>query len=274
MAHGRRHIPFEGAAAFSQLTGVPQAWFEHRLPRWLDRDRWREIELFGQAWRDDWTLRGTHQQVCTLCLSEQGFARAEWDLNAYAACHLHGTILLDHCGYCGRGISPDRPAVDICSCGHYIAAEMMPADSAVVRWSAMCADAVGAGAGICATDLGGLSLLQGLSADGAYRVLLAFGGGQPALRGRVLNSVESWLTSAAMHEVLATAIRRMAEPTGFMWGSRSEVQRCTSSLAEQQLRGVTPFDRTAAGHLRNAMGLPARWRNRRPAFHHQLDLFT
>ncbi|MBA4341651.1 MAG: hypothetical protein C0423_05795 [Methylibium sp.] len=272
--HSRRHIPIEGAAAFAQLTGTAQAWFEHRLPRWVGRDRWREIHLFGQAWRDDWTLRGTHQQVCSLCLSELGFARAVWDLSAYTACHVHGTILFDHCGQCGRGLSPDRPALDVCSCGRYLVADMAQADPDVLRWSAVLSHAVGTGGSVGIEGLGSLSPLQGLSADGAYRVLLAFGGGHLALRGRMLNSAEPWLTSADLHELLVTAIRRLSAPTGFPWGSKSEIQRCTSSLAEQQLRGVTPFDRTAAGQLRGALGMPSRWRNRRRAYHQQLDLFA
>jgi hypothetical protein len=270
--HGRRHIPFEGSAAFTQLTGVEQTWFEHRLPRWVERDRWREICLFGQSWRDDWTLRGTRQQVCPSCLAETRFARAEWDLIAYAACHVHGAVLLDHCGYCGRGISPDRPALEVCSCGRYLVADTAPAAPSVIQWSALLSRAIATGNSV-EEQQGDLGALQGLSADGAYRILLAFGGGQPALRGRVLNGIEPWLTSADMHELLATAIQRLATSTEFPWGSRSDIQRCVSALAEQQLRGVTSFDRAFTAQVRDAIRLPSRWRNRHRVYQQQLTLF-
>lgn len=271
--HGRRHIRFEAAAAFSQLTGVAQAWFEHRLPKYTERDRGSEMDLFGRVWRGDWAHRGTHQQVCLACLEESGHARVEWDLTAYVACHVHGGILLDRCGQCGRGISPDRPALDICSCGRFLEMATPPADPRVRVWSAMLSDAVCSGEAIRGDGSGVTSLLRGMTADGAYRVLLAFGGGHNALRGRMLNGAEPWLTSLDLHEVLATALARMAWPAGAPWGGRTDVQRCANSLAEQKFRGISAFDRVAAGHLLDALGLPSKWRNRYPAYHDQLDLF-
>jgi hypothetical protein len=271
--HSRRHIHADAAGAFSQLTGLPQSWFEHRLPSFSGRDRWREVHLFGHTWRDDWILRGPHQQVCPRCLSEQGYARTEWDLIAYPACHHHGLILLDHCGRCGRGISPDRPALEVCSCGRYLVAESRAADPAVVQWSRLVVSTLAKTAVIDGVGLGAMEPLRGMTIDGAYRALLAFGGGQDALKGCVLTGVAPWLRSADLHDVLAVALQRMGTPTSAPRSTRTHLQRCADSLAEQKLRGVSQFDRAAAGRLLEAIGQPPKWRNRQPIFHDQLDLF-
>lgn len=272
--HSRRHIQSDASNAFAQLTGVPQSWFEHRLPSVSGKDRWQEVRLFGQAWRDDWTLRGTHQQVCLDCLTEHGYARMEWDLAAYTACHHHQIVLLDHCGECGRGISPDRPALDVCSCGRYLATENKPANAAVVRWSALIAGALASQGDVIEGDgLIAMEPLRGMSLDGGYRVLLAFGGGKATLKGQVMNGVATWLRSADLHDILASALSRMAKSGDFVRAGRTELQRCADSLAEQKLRGISPFDRAAAGHLLEAIGQAPRWRNRQPIYHDQLDLF-
>ncbi len=271
--HSRRHIHSDAAGGFSQLTGIAQAWFEHRLPNFSGKDRWREVHLFGHTWRDEWTLRGTHQQVCPLCLEDRGYARAEWDLTAYTACHYHGVVLLDHCGKCGRGISPDRPALDVCSCGRYLAAAVNQADAAVVQWSALIVRTLAGCSAITGEDLAVMEPLQGMTLDGGYRVLLALGGGHNALKGHVLNGVAPWLRTADLHDILSSALRRMGSPAGIPRATRTELQRCVDGLAEQRVRGVSQFDRASAGRLLGTIGQPPKWRNRQPIYHDQLDLF-
>jgi len=271
--HGRRHIRIDSASAWSQMTGVPRPWFEHRFPRPVECDRGRELELFGQIWRGEWTHRGTHQQVCLACIEETGYARLEWDLMAYTACHVHGTILLDRCGQCGRGISPDRPALEMCSCGNFLDKDTPIADPSVLEWSSLLSAAVCNGETISGNGMGVTALLRGMTVDGAYRVLLAFGGGHSALRGLLLNGVEPWLTSFDLHAAIGTALTRMARLTFMRWGSRTDVQRCADSLAEQKVRGISQFDRAAAGNLLRVLGLPSRWRNKYPEYNEQQDLF-
>jgi hypothetical protein len=272
--HSRRHIHAEAAPVFSRLTGTPLAWFERRLPTFVGQARWRQVTLFGHTWRDEWALRGTHQQICLQCVTDHGYGRAEWDLTAYTACHTHGSILLDHCEDCGRGISPDRPAIDVCSCGRYLRSFTRDAHPSVVAWSDLVARQVKSeNALIEGCDLQLLEPLHGMTLDGAYRVLLAFGGGHQALTGRLLTGVAPWLRTADLHDLLAASLRRMPNPKTIPWSPRSEMQRCADSLAEQRLRGTSPFDRAAAGDLLAALGVPVRWRNRQPVYYDQQDLF-
>lgn len=272
--HSRRNIPHDAAFALAQLTNIPQAWFEHRLPLQVKRDYWREVHLFGKVWRDDWTLRGAHQQVCLQCLAEHGYARLQWDLYAYTACHIHGTVLLDHCSRCGRAISPDRPGLDVCSCGQYLTQEPVPADPFVIAWSELLSDAIDTSSEFIGSNASTPYLLEGLSPDGGYRMLLAFGGGHAVLRGRVLNGVAPWLTTTDLHDVLALALRRLAQPTRLAWAMRFDAQRCAFSLAEQKLRGISPFDRSVTDYLFELLGHASARHQRYHVYHDQLDLFS
>jgi hypothetical protein len=122
-------------------------------------------------------------------------------------------------------------------------------------------------AGDCAQDL---APLRGMTLDGAYRILLAFRGGHRALKGRILNGI---VPSEDLHDALAVSLAQLPEVTKTARSSAVVMQRCADSLAEQRLRGVSHFDRTAAGDLLKSLGMPAKWRNMRPLYNEQLDLF-
>lgn len=116
----RKHVLATDAEFFSQLSGLPASWFEWRLPVEKPNDRWTEVLLFGKRWRNDWLLRGVRQQVCPLCLDSNKRLRSLWDLQCYAACHVHGVVLQDVCSSCARSISPGRPGIEVCACGRYL----------------------------------------------------------------------------------------------------------------------------------------------------------
>lgn len=270
----RRVLCYEAAPELASVIGVPVAWLQHRLPLLYRRDRWQEIQLFGANWRDDWTLRGAHQQFCPVCFSERGTARLEWDLAAYAACHIHGVVLQDHCGACGRAVSVDRPALDLCSCGHFLGGKEAVAHASAIAWSRWLARAIhdAAGEAMAPTGNAALNLLHGLSPDGGVRVLLAFGGGSPALRGEVLNGASPWLTSRQMHDIQVKALDVMNDRISGKRVLGLDYGRCADALAEQQVRGISSFDRAQAAALAKTLGHRPRWRNRSPTMHEQLQL--
>lgn len=273
----RRLASMEDVPLFSVLTGVDRQWFAERVPTEVRGDRWMEIEVFSSRWRNDWTLRGQYCQVCPQCLIDQGYARLEWDLTAFVVCPVHRRLLVDRCQSCGRALQPNRPAVDVCRCGGFIeggdsaAADVEPA---VVAWCQWLSDTLMAGlaTGASATPPP-MAELNGLSMDGAYRMVVSLGGGTRELRGAHLNSTSPWLDTRAAYEVLRAGLaalrdieagRALATPLGL---------GCGDAMSEQTVRGITAFDRHAAASMLSRLKLRSRWRNVKPVVHAQGDLF-
>lgn len=274
----RRHVRATDVALFSELAGVPKPWFEWRIPQSVERDRWTEFELFGHRWRSDWLLRGTHQQVCPHCLAESGFARLEWDLQPYVACHIHGTVLQDHCGDCGKAILPDRPSLDVCGCAGFIThhpPQAIAAPTVVVRWCAWLSAQLNplAGPTSISADDGLPTLCAGCSPDGAYRLIQALAGGPRAFRGAQMDCATPWLSTSATLDVLQTGIETLECLARGTRPVRRPDKGAADGLAEQAVRGVTAWDRAAASRLANELNARSRWRNVKPAIHQQLELF-
>ena len=271
----RRHMDPMDANLFAALTGIEEQWFIERIAAEARGDRWVEIEVFGTRWRNDWTLRGQHCQVCPQCLLQHGFVRLEWDLTAYVACPLHGRLLVDRCRACGRALLPTRPAVDICGCGRFIAdLDNVGVDPAVVEWCRWLSKSL-----LASLDLGAApALLQprdlaGLSPDGAFRMIVALGGGTRELRGAHLNSASPWLGTSSVHAVLCAGLATLQD---LQSGRKPTAQLglgCGDALSEQSVRGIAAFDRHAAASMLAKLKLRSRWRNVRPVVHEQGDLF-
>ena len=272
----RKHVLADDVEFFSGLSGLPHSWFEWRLPAEEVRDRWTEVRLFGQRWRNDWLLRGVRQQVCPQCLLEEPRHRALWDLQGYAACHLHGLVLQDSCAACSRLISPDRPGVEVCACGRFLTSRHLGATQAprrVVAWSAWLTEQLFSGASATA---GGPWLPPEwgrVSADGAYRLIQAFAGGPRAFKGAILHASHHWLSSAATVELLDHGLknwegRRLRDLT-----VRSIDSGGAAALKEQSIRGVTVADREVALAVISGLGLKPRWRDVHERHQYQLQLF-
>lgn len=277
-AGGRRHVVAEDAALFSALSGVSREWFDWRMPQRADRDRWSEVELFGHRWRSDWLLRDTRQQVCPTCLLEYGYARLEWDLQPYAACHLHGIVLQDTCRSCGKVILPVRPGLEICGCaGLLVSVRTSPMDAPeeVVRWSRWLSRQLDLQAVVNPgfQDLDLPMLCEGASPDGVYRLVQAMAGGPRDFKGAVLNGPGPWLSSLATVELLRTGIRTLEQLATGMSFERAPDKGCADALAQQMHRGVTAWDRALAAKLFHDLKIKARWRSRGRRLHQQMELF-
>ncbi|MCX2864304.1 TniQ family protein [Paucibacter sp. PLA-PC-4] len=264
------------AELFAELTGVPVAWFHNRLPAPHTRDRWREVDLFGRRWRSAWLLRDLHQQVCPVCLREQGIARLEWDLMAYPACHIHKVLLQDMCWSCGRAISPRRPSLEVCNCGGFIAAAtgetaaIDPALQAWVAWLSM--QLLTDCSAPQPTDLERIApQVRGLSPDGAFRLIYSFAGGGKAFCGEQMLGGKTWLSSAQMAGLLRDGLAALQAPArGVLLPTKAGTP---SALAEQAEAGVTAWDRAVAAREVRRLKLGRRWRNAVPRCPQQQELF-
>lgn len=142
------------------------------------RSRGQEIAYQGSRWRGSEAFRVKVPQVCPLCLQETGRCLAVWEFSAYCVCVKHRQRMVDCCARCRRPLSWLRPAVDICSCGRYLASRSDDGMSAQdVRLLAFCLWLERGAAPFA--DIEYSDTLPGwlvdLGADGAFHVLRAFG---------------------------------------------------------------------------------------------------
>jgi len=273
----RRHVLASDATLFSGLSGVPKPWFDWRLPQWVKRDRWSEVELFGHRWRSDWLLRDTRQQVCAKCIADHGYMRFEWDLQPYVACHIHGTVLQDACHTCGKAILPTRPGLEVCGCTGFLTSHQQPAEpapEAVVRWSCWLAcrlDPV-AQSSTHEHNSDAPMLCDGASPDGAYRIVQAMAGGTREYKGARMTGLSPWLSTRCMVDLLNTGMETLEQLAKGARFGRPPDKACAGALAEQMHRGVTAWDRALAAQLLTDLRIKAR-RTRGRRYLEQMELF-
>lgn len=65
-------------------------------------------------------LRGKHPQICVPCLRTHGMTLLAWELSIVTCCPIHQSYLIDICPHCQKSLAWDRPAIDICACGHFL----------------------------------------------------------------------------------------------------------------------------------------------------------
>jgi TniQ len=55
--------------------------------------------------------------VCSRCLAEAEYSKAEWDIGFYTSCPMHNIALIDICPRCNATLSLSRKRICQCSCG-------------------------------------------------------------------------------------------------------------------------------------------------------------
>lgn len=214
-----------GAQYYSQKEATrgtaTLAWLTHCDPAWL---RWRSIvnhktdgrktmSMFGQPWRFAWSHRRDRHHICSDCLREYRRALFVWDLSFVCACPRHGTILQDSCHRCGQAIGPQRPALDICRCRHFLAPASTKgslATDVLLSWCTWVEQTLVPDNVSAPTWPRSLSdLFDGMTVEGAALVTLAFSGGVMALRSARMQTSEPWLTSATMAYQLAGGLQKL-----------------------------------------------------------------
>jgi hypothetical protein len=83
-------------------------------PEWAESARQKE-EL-GRNWGQ--LHRTQSDAVCPACLAESLYLRHQWEHTYVTACPKHQIQLVDQCNACGKGLSPERLYIGLCSCGH------------------------------------------------------------------------------------------------------------------------------------------------------------
>jgi len=104
----------------AQATEVDLEWLRSHSVITCSRDGHRCFEWRGQLWACPLSLRGTRPQVCPICLQEGRTCLQDWELSGAVVCVHHRCSLIDICGHCGKRLSWWRPAIDVCTCGHFI----------------------------------------------------------------------------------------------------------------------------------------------------------
>jgi hypothetical protein len=113
-------LPAAGLSVLAYAVNVDRDWLAFATAISGRRDGFRCFEWRGRLWTCPLSLRGKYPQICPHCLRESGICLVDWELAGAVACLRHGCPLIDGCPHCGRRLSWLRPAVDVCSCGHYL----------------------------------------------------------------------------------------------------------------------------------------------------------
>jgi hypothetical protein len=151
-------------------------------------------------------------RICPMCIKQGRFHRLSWQLACVPGCVIHDLILLDRCPNCGRVISWNRPALDICHCGRFLTVangehRLPPLLPSWIRWiESRLANRDGI---VDPSDFGLPCLFGSLSIDGSARVVCAAGllpnsNASPGTPSRLSR------TSVGMAEILARGLNRLA----------------------------------------------------------------
>lgn len=152
-------------------------WLSHRsfLHPEVRTDRW--CRFAGHAFRSTASPPGRSARMCCRCVRERGYCKVSWLMRTVPGCAEHG-LFLDACRHCGRRITWDRPAIDVCTCGRYLVSDQageglsaqVTAWARWVEWRMGFAQVRGDAQGVTVP-----LLLDALSVDGASRLVEAFG---------------------------------------------------------------------------------------------------
>lgn len=143
---------------------------------WRGGGRW--VHLGGQRlsrWIAPTTMMA---KLCPACVRETGIAEMAWMTRLAPACAKHGFSLIQRCGSCDKPIRWTRPGLQVCRCGRFFKGFGAPTSctTPLHTWLAW-VDGVlrGEVAAAQAASARLPPLLSGLSLDGAYRLIEAFG---------------------------------------------------------------------------------------------------
>lgn len=91
-----------------------------------------EYSFCGQALSRKYFINRMHPRVCDLCLREDHYCKSFWEIGLATACPRHSVLLSECCPFCGRGLSWDRPGLEVCQCG-----SLLTLDPTAARCSAL-----------------------------------------------------------------------------------------------------------------------------------------
>lgn len=220
-ADGVRWLGLDRRQGLSEADVATLAWalrseFNDLRDRFVvleNRGGGRWVHLAGQR-LSRWVAPTTMlPKVCPDCLRETGVARISWMTRAIPACRQHGRSMIQTCAVCGRPLRWARPAVRVCQCGRYIKPTQNVAllGTEVQDWlcwveATLHEDEVAARQAMNRLP----PALHGVTLDGAYRLVEAFGLlGRPGDPVRNVRSASTGLEECC--GVLVRGLRRLFE---------------------------------------------------------------
>lgn len=210
------------ARELSWVLNAPLDWLQQSLPAEGVVDGQREWHYYGHRMCQRNALRLRTPQICPTCVHRRGACDAVWDVSLVTACPEHGRLLIDQCDRCNRQLRWDRPAIDICNCGHPFAHQAdLPAEDIGLLMSRLVADRFHHRhpPRSAYRALGLPDFVQGLSLYGFINLLYAFGAVVKRASPAACSSANRYLTSREWRIVAQRGLERMqafARGTEFM----------------------------------------------------------
>lgn len=192
-------------------TGIEHSRLYERVTV-IRRDRGEiRYALSGHQFGVGGTAAHHSARLCPQCLKQWRFHRLSWQLACIPGCAAHDRVLIDRCPHCERVISWSRPAMDICTCGHFLTskdcAQHLP--PLLIPWIRWIKDRLANKDGfIDPRDFGLPELFGALSIDGATRVAVA-AGLLPDSNSSSGAASKLSRTSAGMAEIISRGINRL-----------------------------------------------------------------
>ncbi len=160
------------------ITGADPMWLAHQMFVSLGSQRTNGYGFMRHKFGEGAVDLIHRAKLCPICVKEQKYTKAAWQLRCVCGCIEHDSVLLDRCPYCCYLIGWQRPAIDICNCGHFLTSTsvLLKLPTNVLDWlrwvDARLADAETI---VPATDFELPPILNVLTIDGAFRLVLATG---------------------------------------------------------------------------------------------------
>lgn len=270
------NVKSDNHLTWSWAVGVEPAWLSRRLVQIRRDGEHRVYGLHGHQWRVKQSFRLTHPQVCVKCVHEFGYIPAAWDLIGVSMCLRHGEFLSNVCSTCKQLLVWNRPTIAVCGCKRFLtqpASARQPSED-LIRWTQWLCDRMQmVDQESCTPLLVGLP--REMSADGAFRLLLAFGFRTHAFQVLRTHLLSNRSTPEQVGDILGRGYNRLslALETGG-WRELASLLH-EETLERMELNGINQADRDLARRLRIEVLGSSSQRDpaRRPNAKGQLELY-
>jgi hypothetical protein len=250
----------DDAPALGQLFSADESALRFALGRLLTGEGTGNYEYAGGPIGRSYFVNRMYPRTCPECVREHGQCDLPWDVSLVVACERHKVLLTDHCRHCGRQLSWNRSALDVCGCGNWIEASPnagIPRDVEIqfAHWVRSC---VTRRIGVTEKPVRSadsalplMTLIRPLSLDGGLRVVYALGTAATYDKGKGDNATINCRPRAAMSKarhVLASAAK-LAEKIVRLDRVEFRITRPTAViglLAESMSAQDSPQDRSLA----------------------------
>lgn len=254
----------------SELTNVDLHWLQSRTPVQAMDSRhlwsWR-----GRVWRGHQTVRPTGMRICPACIHEFGYCRLQWDLGFYAACPLHRSLLVNHCGACGRAVRWHRPSTDVCACKRVFSrTPEIDMSATAISWLTWVASSLSSDADVgLPADLRSI-FPPHLSIDAMWRTIHAFGARPVAASEGACCLRDESIERADLFGVTERGLFRLR---AFAEGRCIRDSVHASALRLLCTRGISAMDRRWALQLVSRLGISYQTGNDTKVYDAQRELF-